>query len=271
MSTNSWPIFALDAGHGLKTPGKRTPDGIHEWELADKARDWAVKYLEPYKCKVIFPDNNEGKTDEGLTSRRSMAINADVVALVSMHLNAFKGVWGSANGVETWVDKNCTAADLELARLIQKKMVKYMGLKDRGVKKENWTVINTNKIVAVLTEGGFMDNKKDYKVITSEAGQKAYGRAVAEALIELFDLEKKETTKKKTTTSTTKKTNFKVKFKMDMNVRKAAGTSHAVVDECKKGYVYTIKKTKKVNGVLWGYLKSGAGWVCIADTYCTRV
>ena len=23
-------IIALDAGHGLKTPGKRTPDGIHE-------------------------------------------------------------------------------------------------------------------------------------------------------------------------------------------------------------------------------------------------
>ena len=269
MSNKNWPVFAFDAGHGLKTPGKRTPDGIHEWELNDKARDYAVEYLEPYKCKIVFPDNNEGKTDESLTSRRTIAISNDVLALVSFHHNAFKGVWGNATGVETFTDKNCTATDLELARLIQKKMVKYTGLKDRGVKSENWTVINTNKVTAVLVEGGFMDNKKDHKIITSEAGQKAYGRAVAEALIELFDLEKKET-EKKTTTSTAKKTNFTVKFKMDMNVRKSAGTSHAIVDECKKGYKYTIKKTKKVKGVLWGYLKSGAGWVCIDDEYCTR-
>ena len=270
MSTNNWPIFALDAGHGLKTPGKRTPDGIHEWELNDKARDYAVEYLEPYKCKIIFPDNNEGNTDEGLTNRRTIAINADVDALVSMHHNAFKGVWGNATGVETFTDKNCTPTDLELAKLIQKKMVKYTGLKDRGVKKENWAVINSNKVTAVLVEGGFMDNKKDHKIITSEAGQKAYGRAVAEALIELFDLEKKEATKKPTT-STTKKTNFQVKFKTKMEVRKSAGANHIDVGDCLKGYVYTIKKTKKVNGVLWGYLKSGAGWVCIADKYCTRV
>ena len=275
MSTQNWPVFALDAGHGLNTPGKRTPDGIHEWEIADKARDYAAEYLEPYKCKVIFPDRNEGKTDESLTSRRSMAISADVDALVSMHLNAHLGYWGSANGAETWVDKNCTAADLELANLIQKKMVKYMGLKNRGVKKENWTVINTNKVVAVLTEGGFMDNKKDHKIITSAAGQKAYGRAVAEALIELFDLEKKEVVEKapvkKTDTTKVKKTNFQVKFKEKMEVRKGAGTKYIDVGDCRKGYVYTIKKTKKVNGVLWGYLKSGAGWVCIDNKYCTRV
>lgn len=272
MSNNNWPVIALDAGHGLKTPGKRTPDGIHEWELADKARDYAAEYLAAYKCKIVYPDKNEGKTDESLTSRRALAIEYNVIALVSFHLNAFKGVWGSANGVETWVDKNCTATDLELAKLVQKKLVKYMGLRDRGIKEENWTVINTNKVTAILVEGGFMDNKKDYKVITSEAGQKAYGRAVAESLVELFDLKKKDAPKKTTTaTSTVKKTNFQVKFKEDMNVRKAAGTNRAVVDECQEGYVYTIKKTKKVNKVLWGYLKSGAGWVCIDSKYCTRV
>lgn len=270
MSNNNWPVFALDAGHSLNTPGKRTPDGIHEWKLADKARDYAAEYLSAYKCKIIYPDKNEGKTDESLTSRRAMAIEYNVVALVSFHLNAHLGKWGSANGVETWVDKNCTATDLELAKLVQKKLVKYMGLRDRGVKKENWTVINTNKVTAILVEGGFMDNKKDYKVITSEAGQKAYGRAVAEALVELFDLEKKDTKTNKKVVSQ-KTTNFKVKFKEDMNVRKAAGTNHAVVDECQEGYTYTIKKTKKVKKVLWGYLKSGAGWVCIDSEYCTRV
>ena len=118
MNNNNWPIVALDAGHGLYTPGKRTPDGIHEWELNDKVRDYAVEYLSAYQVNIIFPDKNEGKTDESLTSRRAMAINADVDALVSLHHNAFKGVWGNVTGVEVFADKNCTAADKELANLI---------------------------------------------------------------------------------------------------------------------------------------------------------
>lgn len=39
-----------------------------------------------------------------------------------------------------------------------------------------------------------MDNKGDYAVITSEKGQKAYARAVAEGLIEFLKLEKKVNT-----------------------------------------------------------------------------
>lgn len=258
-------IIAIDAGHGLKTPGKRTPDGIHEWALNDKVRDYIVANLKGYDVKIIFPDNNEGNTDESLTSRRNMYINKDADVMVSIHHNAYLGKWGSANGVEVFTDKNPTAGDKELANLINARLSKYTGLKKRGVKSENWSVINQNKIPAVLVEGGFMDNKKDYKVITSADGQKAYAKAVSESLIEFLDL-------KKTTASNAKATkNFKVKFKQDMNVRTDAGTNHAKVDVCKEGLVYTIKKTKTVNGTLWGYLKSGAGWVCIADKYCTRV
>ena len=272
MSNNNWPIVALDAGHGLNTPGKRTPDGIHEWELNDKVRDYVVEYLEDYKVTFIFPDKNEGKTDESLTSRRTMYISADADVCVSLHHNAFKGVWGNATGVEVYADRNCTAADKELANLIMSRLAKNTGLKNRGVKFENWTVINTNKVTAVLVEGGFMDNKKDYKVITSAKGQQAYAKAVADALIIFLNLEKKDAPKK-TTNTAEKKTNFKVKFKEDMNVRVEAGAEHAIVDKCKKEFVYTIKKTKKVgkNKVLWGYLKSGAGWVCIDSKYCTRV
>ena len=71
---------------------------------------------------------------------------------------------------------------------------------------------------------------------------------------------------------------FVVKFKMKMNVRAGAGTKYKKVQDknkkfitCRKGYKYTIVATKKVNGVLWGKLKSGKGWVCIANKYCTRV
>ena len=265
--------IALDAGHGLRTSGKQTPDGIKEWTLNDAVRDKVVSILSPYDCEFIFPDKNEGYTDESLSSRVSYYISLGADVVVSIHHNAFTGKWGNATGVETFVDKVCTAADLELARLIQAKLAAYTGLKNRGVKKENWAVINQNKITAVLVEGGFMDCKKDYAVITSDAGQEAYARAVAEALIEFLDLKKKDATApvKNTIPTSTASANFQVKFKEEMNVRVKAGTEHAKVTVCKKNTVYTIRKTTKVGGVLWGYLKSGAGWVCIDNKYCTRV
>lgn len=263
--------IALDAGHGLHTPGKRTPDGIREWTLNDKVRDKIVEMLSGYNCEFVFPDKNEGETDESLSSRVNYYLSKKVDVMVSIHHNAYTGKWGNATGVETYVDKKYTASDMELAKLIQTRLTKYTGLKNRGVKKANWAVINQNKITAVLVEGGFMDSKKDYKVITSDAGQTAYAKAVAEALIEFLGLKKKGSTTKNTSASSTSTKNFKVKFKEDMNVRVGAGTKHAKVTTCKKGYVYTIKKTKKVSGVTWGYLKSGAGWVCIDEKYCTRV
>ncbi len=182
--------IGLDAGHGLKTAGKQTPDGIKEWTLNDKVRDKVAAILSDYDCQIINVDNNEGDTDESLQSRLKCYINAGVSAFVSVHHNAFTGRWNNATGVGVFIDKKPTAADKKLASLICEKMAKYTGLRNRGVKCENFAVINQNKIPAVLCEGGFMDGTVDYKIITSDEGQSAYARAVAEGLIEYLGLSK---------------------------------------------------------------------------------
>lgn len=187
-------VVALDAGHGLYTAGKQTPDGIKEWTLNDKVRDKVVVFLKDYDVEFVFPDNDEGTKDESLTSRRTMYVNKKADAAVSIHHNAFKGTWGTATGVEVYTDKNATAEDTKLAKAIYSRLPKYTGLKGRGIKKANWSVINQNSVPAVLTEGGFMDTKSDYAVITSAAGQTAYAKAVAEGLIEFLGLEKKTAT-----------------------------------------------------------------------------
>lgn len=183
--------IGLDAGHGLYTAGKQTPDGIKEWNLNDKVRDKVVALLADYDCEIIHTDNNEGSTDESLASRISKYLAAGVKAFVSIHHNAFTGSWNNATGVETWVDRNATAADTRLAECIYKRLVANTGLSGRGIKKEDFAVINQNQIPAVLIEGGFMDSSIDYKTITSEKGQTAYAKAVAEGLIEFLDLKKK--------------------------------------------------------------------------------
>ncbi len=194
--------IGLDAGHGLKTAGKQTPDGIKEWSINDKICDKVAVFLANYDCEIIRTDNDEGNTDESLTYRLNKYIKAGVKAFVSVHHNALKGIWGNHTGVEVYIDKNHTEADKTLANLVYEKLVKYTGLKGRGVKKANFAVINQNKIPAILCEGGFMDSKNDYSVITSDEGQAAYAKAVAEGLIDFFGLKQKATTTTKSTTST---------------------------------------------------------------------
>ena len=189
--------IGLDAGHGFKTKGKETPDKIKEWSLNDKVADKVTSILKDYDCKIIRTDNNEGYTDESLSSRLAKYKSEKVDAFVSIHHNAFNGEWNNATGVEIYVDKKATSKDTKLAKCIYDRLVKYTGLKGRGIKKENFYVINQNTIPAVLVEGGFMDGTQDYKVITSEVGQNAYAKAVAEGLIEFLGLKKKTLSPKK--------------------------------------------------------------------------
>ena len=260
--------IGLDAGHGLKTSGKQTPDGIKEWTLNDKVRDKIAAYLKPYNVEIINCDNDEGNVDESLTARKNMYINAKVDVFVSIHHNAYNGTWNNVTGVEVYTDKNNTANDTKLANAIYKNLPNYTGLKGRGIKKANFTVINQNKIPAVLVEGGFMDSTIDYPIITSNQGQDGYARAVAEGIIEYLGLENKNvphTTNQDNTTVSSVSTNYAVKIKSDdgfLNVRENPSANSKIVTTVKNGEVYTI--VAENNG--WGKLKSGAGWISLKYT-----
>ena len=256
--------IGLDCGHGLKTAGKQTPDGIKEWTLNDKVRDKVVSILKDYDVEIINVDNNEGNVDEGLTNRRVMYVNAKVDAFVSIHHNAYTGTWNSATGVEVYTDKNNTSKDMELANAVYKNLPAYTGLKGRGIKKANFTVINQNQVPAILVEGGFMDSMTDHKVITSDKGQEGYAKAVAEGLIEFLGL-KKKTTVIQTVSNDKSVSPYTVKVKSDdgfLNVRQEPNSKSKIVTTVKNGEIYTIVAE---NGK-WGKLKSGAGYIHLGFT-----
>lgn len=187
--SNKMKKVYLDAGHGINTAGKRTPDGIREWSLNNKVCVYIAEYLKGYDVQVIRTDDTSGKTDVALATRINTALNGNADVLVSIHHNALSGTWGNHTGTEVWTDiENKTADDVKLANAIVNKLSQYTGLKNRGVKAQNWLVINTKKIPAVLCEGGFMDSSIDYPIITSEDGQRAYAKAVAEGVVEFLGL-----------------------------------------------------------------------------------
>lgn len=183
--------IGLDAGHGLLTRGKETLNKIKEWTLNDRVCDKITSILKEYDCEIIRTDNNEGYKDESLSSRLARYKSEKVDAFVSIHHNAYGDTWNNATGVEVYVDKKATSKDMKLAQSVYDRLVKYTSLKGRGIKKENFYVINQNSIPAILVEGGFMTNASDCKIITSEAGQTSYAKAVAEGLIEFLKLKKK--------------------------------------------------------------------------------
>lgn len=266
--------IGLDAGHGLRTSGKQTPDGIKEWALNDKVRDKVVSILSAYDCEIIHTDFNEGYTDESLANRIARYRNAGVAAFVSIHHNAYTGTWNNATGVEVFTDRNPTAKDKQLANAIYNRLVKYTGLKGRGLKAEDWYVINQTTIPAVLVEGGFMDSNIDYKVITSDAGQTAYAKAIAEGLIEFLGLKKKAAaTKPATTTNTSGFKPYLVRVKVSaLNIRKTPKWDNSdVVGVITDRGTYTIVGETMLGDTKFGKLKSGAGWISIESAYVTRV
>jgi N-acetylmuramoyl-L-alanine amidase len=151
------PRVYLDAGHGIDTAGKRSPDSsLLEYEfnrdVANRIEDILIRHdIEVMSC---YSD-----TDTPLTQRCQMAnmFNADY--FVSIHANADKEYWTSANGWEIYVVSKGGKAE-ELAKKIHK-YSQELGLKDRGIKTANFTVLTDTTMPAVLIEHGFYTNKEE--------------------------------------------------------------------------------------------------------------
>lgn len=180
--------IAIDAGHGINTPGKRTPDGIHEWSLNNDVANYIAQFLNSY-ATIIRTDDTSGQSDIPLADRRNKAINnADL--LISIHHNALEdNRFTTATGVEVYSHTNHgTKQAKELAALLVNQISSNTGLRNRGAKQARFAVIATSQIPAVLCEGGFMDGRQDSFYIRTEEGKMAYAKAVADVVIKYFGL-----------------------------------------------------------------------------------
>lgn len=186
--------IALDAGHVFNTPGKRTPDGEREWSFNIKVLIACANRLAMYqKVEILRLDDATGKRDIPLKERTDKANRWGADVLVSIHHNAFQSKWGNHGGVETFTMDHPRAnpKSVDIARIIQPRIVKAMGLRDRGVKKKNLHMLRESNMPAILTEGGFMDSLTDIGALRSDSKLKAQGEAIADGLAQYFKLKLK--------------------------------------------------------------------------------
>ena len=191
--------YVFDGGHSKGTPGKRTPDDEREWTFNNEIVKAAIAEMKTYEgAQVKRTDDPTGKRDVPLGERVRIANDWGADYFCSIHANAYEGKWGSHTGTETYTQTGVNNKEtLDFAKAVHKGMVRAFGLKDRGLKKNNYQVLRETKMPACLTEAAYMDSTIDIKKLRDKKVLKNAGKQIAIEIAKLHKLKKKEAAKPK--------------------------------------------------------------------------
>jgi len=183
-------LIAIDNGHGIDTPGKRTP----VFPEGGQTREWQFNYPTAQKLGTLLRNNgfdilfvSDTEADTPLITRVSRANQAKADLFVSIHYNAFQGVWGPHGGIETY-HYATSVKGKKLAQEVQQELIKETGLRDRGVKTAAFYVIKETNMPAILAECGFMDNLEEARFMLNEAYQLSCAQGIAKGICSYFKM-----------------------------------------------------------------------------------
>ena len=185
-------VFLLDNGHGIDTPGKRSPvwsDGsqLFEWQFA---RDMVARiHLAASAMGVltapIVPEQKDVPLEERV--RRANAWHAATsggAVLLSIHANA-----GGGTGFEFYTSRGQTASDKIATQLCKSFQVAYQDIKLRQDtsdgdpdKEADFYILKHTKCPAVLAELLFMDYEKDCRKLMDAKFRQSMAENIAKTL-----------------------------------------------------------------------------------------
>jgi N-acetylmuramoyl-L-alanine amidase len=196
--------IAVDAGHYLKTPGKRClkkldPNETREWVLNDRVARYFAEAAQQYEnVELLRVDDPTGKKDVSLKNRCKAANNWGADMYHSFHHNAgVKG--GSGGGLVVFSYKEGTKG-AEYRDEIYDACIDAGGIKGNRaepIQAYGFYVLKHTDAPAVLTEYGFMDSKVDVPVILRDSFAKQMGYATMEGIARAAGLRKKSTAQEK--------------------------------------------------------------------------
>lgn len=278
-------VVYLDAGHAKSTAGKKSPDSsFYEWEFNNDMQYRMKKRLEAHGIEVVLTNPNPATVkDIALSTRCSIAnkhwtkAGKPSALFVSIHADAYgNGEWNTANGIGTFVSKSCSSNSEKAAKYILTELVSALKLKDRGVRKENYTVIAKTNMPGALIEHAFYTNKNECEILKSSSKRDLMAEANVKAICKYFNITyKSSTSSNNNNTNTSESSTFKVGdlnkpviiTTDSLNVRSGRGTEHKVIGSLKKGSKIEIWSIAKASdGRLWGsfrYDPKNVGFVCM--------
>jgi N-acetylmuramoyl-L-alanine amidase len=192
-------LIALDAGHGMKTEGKRClksidPAQTREWQLNDRIADMVGGRLAAYDCQLLRVDDTTGVKDISLAARVKAANNSNADIYVSIHHNA--GInGGTGGGTVVYYYSGDPVREKQAKRLYDLIVCRTQlrGNRSSKVIKKGFYVIKNTKMPAFLIENGFMDSKTDVPIILTEAHAEKTAKGIVEFLVDTLKLSKKNT------------------------------------------------------------------------------
>ena len=186
--------IALDAGHGMNTPGKRClksldPKETREWYLNDRIVDLVEKKLAAYDgYELIRVDDTTGLIDVPLSRRTALANNFNADFYLSVHHNAGIGS-GSGGGIISIAYTKASKKSIEYQKLIYDELIEKTGLKgNRAIPcpKQNLQVLRETNMPAVLIEIGFISNPYDANLMANNP--QLFARGIYNGILDYFDL-----------------------------------------------------------------------------------
>lgn len=187
----------IDPGHGIDTPGKRSPDGLlleYLWnrQVADLILEGLLSA--GIDASLVVTETNDVTLRNRVNRVNTICnrVGASNVLLVSIHANAVGNgsAWMNAKGWSCYTSKGKTKSD-QVAECLydafeeefqDRKIRKDMSDGDRDWE-ENFYVLQKSKCPAVLLENFFYDNREECAWMLQEETKKRIASAAVKGII----------------------------------------------------------------------------------------
>lgn len=177
----------LDNGHGIDTPGKRSPDGhfreyAYNRYLAFRIREQLLAL--GLDVQLLVPEREDISLQERCrrVNKICQQLGADQVLLISIHVNAAGNgkEWKDARGWCCFTTAGETKADALATCLYEAAKLHLPGHRIREDNtdqdpdlEKDFLILKRTSCPAVLTENLFMDNQDDVAFLESTEGAQA--------------------------------------------------------------------------------------------------
>lgn len=188
----------IDNGHGVNTPGKRSPDGLlREYEFNRTIAAGILEHLalRDIDAELVVPDLEDISLIERCrrVNEASLIFGVENTILISIHANAAGNgsQWMNATGWCAYTSPGETEAD-KIAKYLYRAARHYLpGHKIRCDHSDGdpdfeapFYLLKHTYCPAVLTENLFMDAYPDYQFLMSNAGKRSIVNLHVEGIID---------------------------------------------------------------------------------------
>ena len=191
-------LILIDPGHGIDTPGKRSPDGkfleyLWNRQIADLLFDRFM--IMGIDASLVVTETNDISLSTRVqrVNKVCSKVGASNVILLSIHSNAAGdgSKWMSAQGWSCYTSKGDTKSDVISeclydafeAEFAEKKIRKDMSDGDRDWE-ENFYVLTKSKCPAVLIENFFYDNRDECSWLLKDETKERIADAIVKGIVQ---------------------------------------------------------------------------------------